>query len=156
VRWEADDQLVQWHGLLDGQRWNNGRDRKRGSVRFRLIEGLGTGGGTCYLKLADFVRKPVRGKRGRAIGHLKVQMGHDRIAGVAYQADHLAKVNFLSTVHLNAARLHVGVEGIAVTTEVENDAVAVSLIQRDVGGVATRCLLRLCVNDGDDESVSDR
>src|ERR1700730_14313043 len=83
-------------------------------------------------------------------------MGHDRIAGVAYQADHLAKVNFLSTVHLNAARLHVGVEGIAVTAEIENDVVAVSLIQRDVGGVATRCLLRLSVDDGDDESISNR
>ena len=57
-------------------------------------------------------------------------MGHDRIAGVAYQADHLAKVNFLTTVHLNAARLHVGVEGIAVTAEIENDGVAVSFIQR--------------------------
>ncbi len=83
-------------------------------------------------------------------------MGHNRVAGVAYQADHLAKVNFLSTAHLDAARLHVGVEGIAVTAEIKNDAVAVSFIQSDVGGVIARCLLRFSVDDGDHESVSDR
>ena len=32
----------------------------------------------------------------RAIRHLEVQMGHDRIAGISYQADHLTEVNFVT------------------------------------------------------------
>src|ERR1700733_10609681 len=46
-----------------------------------------------------------------------------------------------------------GVDRVALMAKIENDAVAISFIQRDVGRIIARCLLRFSVDDQDDDSV---
>ena len=55
-------------------------------------------------------------------------------------------------MNLEAARLPVGVDRVALMAEIENDAVAIGFIQRDVGRIIARGLLRLSVDDGDVDS----
>ena len=78
---------------------------------------LVSGGCPGYLELANLIRKSVRGKRGRSIRHLEVQVGHNRIAGVTHQPDHLAKVDFFTATNLDASRLHMGVQRIALIAQ---------------------------------------
>jgi hypothetical protein len=56
-------------------------------------------------------------------------------------------------MNFEATRLQVGVERIAMLAKIKNDAVAVSFIQRNVGRILTRRLLRLSVGGGGNYSV---
>src|ERR1700735_1017121 len=106
---KRDDQLIEWHGSLDGLRRVEWVDRKRRSVPLRLVECLRAWRFAGHLELTDLVRKPVGGQRRGSIGHLEVQMRHDRVAGISDQPDDLAGMNMFPTMNLDAPRLHVGI-----------------------------------------------
>ena len=131
-------------------------NRKRRSVRLRFVEGLRAWRFAGHLELSDLVWKPVGRERRGSICHLKVQMGHDRVAGVSYQADYLTGMDMLTAMNFDAPRLHVGIESIVPVTQIENYGVAVRSVERDVCGVITGCLLRLPVDNVDDKCVGNR
>src|ERR1700753_4188872 len=74
---ERHDELVEWHGSLDGLGRVERSDRKRRSVCLRFVEGLGAWRFTGHLELSNLVRKPVGRSPWRSVGHLKVKMQHD-------------------------------------------------------------------------------
>ena len=82
-------------------------------------------------------------------------MRHDRISGIADQAEHLPEFDAFAGMYLDAAWLHVGIERVAVVAEIENDAIPVGIGEGDVLGVSAGSLFGLIVDDGRDDSVCD-
>jgi hypothetical protein len=84
---------------------------------------------------------------------VEVQVRDDGVAGVAYEGEDLAEFDAIAGVDLDAAGLEVGVEGVAVAAEVEDDGVAIGLFDENVGGEFAGDLLWVAVGGGDDDGV---
>ena len=69
-----------------------------------------------------------------------MQMRRNRVPGVPHQPDHLTQRHALAFMDPNAARLHTRIHRVTSLPNI-NHAVAIGLIQRDIGGNTLRCLL---------------
>src|ERR1700733_5081671 len=62
-------------------------------------------------------------------------------------------MNLFAAVDLNAPRLQVGIERLALLSKFKNDRVSVCLIKCDVGGITARRLFWFAIDDRNHESV---
>ena len=91
-------------------------------------------------------------------------MRHHRVTGVADQSEHLSEFDMVTAMHLDAAGLQMGIEGIVVAAEmiskiviskIKDHAVSVGIGQRNTRGIFSGSLFGLSIDDGCDDSVRD-
>src|SRR5680860_84471 len=75
-------------------------------------------------ELPESVGESVRGERLGAVHEVEVEVREVRIAGAAEQSEDLSGPDPVTHLDLGAARLQVGVEGVAAVVQADHDIVA--------------------------------
>src|SRR4051794_7444360 len=86
---EVDYELVEGQGLFYVERRSDEGVRERGAVGFGLVESRGANAFCRDFEIVDFVGEAVGGE-GRGLVHqLEMEMGNERVAGVADESENL-------------------------------------------------------------------
>src|SRR3984957_7538818 len=85
-----------------------------------------------------------------------MQMRGDGISGVADQAEDLAAFYGVAGMDSNFSGLEMDVNGVAMLTEIEDDGVAVGLLDGNIFGIFSGSLFGEAVGDGGDGGIGHR
>ena len=82
-------------------------------------------------------------------------MRGDGVASVADEAEDLAATSGVTRMDANFPGLEMGVDSVAVIAEIENDGIAVGLLDGNIFGIFSGRLFGETVGDGGDNGVGD-